>query len=103
MGRQELPTSADAEFENCEQEEDGVSTDQTSKASTADAGTLGEEVGVESVGMEEHRSQVEEDGEDDGESESGMWGHSPLPEHVRGNNPAQLSKPRDRPIQCGNL
>jgi hypothetical protein len=33
MGRQELPTSADAEFENCEQEEDGVSTDQTSQTS----------------------------------------------------------------------
>jgi len=97
MGRQELPTSADAEFENCEQEEDGVSTDQTAPASTADEGTLGEEGGVEAVGMEEHRSQVEEDGEDDGESESGMWGHSPLPEHVHGNNPAQLSKARGSP------
>jgi hypothetical protein len=97
MGRQELPTRADPEFENCEQEEDGVSTDQTAQSSTADEGTLGEEGGVEEVGMEEHRSQVEEDGEDDGESESGMWGHSPLSEHVHGNNPTQLSKARGSP------
>ncbi len=74
-----------------------MSTDQTSQASTTDEGTLDEEDGVEEVGMEEQRSQVEEDGEDDGESESGMWGHSPLPDHVHGNNPAQLSKARGSP------
>ena len=82
MGQQELATSAAVECENCEQEEAGVSMDQTVQASTPDEDQHGEQHGLEEVGTEEHRSQVEEDGEEDRESESGLRGHSPLPQSM---------------------
>jgi hypothetical protein len=53
-----------------------------------------EQHGVEEVGTEEHRSQVEEDGEEDNESESGLWGHTSLPQNVHDSNPSQFSKSR---------
>jgi hypothetical protein len=97
MGQHELPTSAHGECENCEQEEGGVSTDQTAEASTVHQGQHGQQGGDEEVRTEEHSSQVDDYGEDDGESDSGLWGHSPLPQHVHGNNPAELSKTRGLP------
>ncbi len=60
-----------------------MSTDQTAQTSTVDQDQHGQQGGDEEVGTEEHGSQVDEDGEDDGESDSGLWGHSPLPEHAR--------------------
>jgi hypothetical protein len=40
MGQEELATSDDDECENCEQQDTGVSTDQTAQVSTAHEGPV---------------------------------------------------------------
>ena len=70
----------------------GNGTHQTGETSTADKDQHDEEHSLQEGGTQEQLSQHEEDGEED--CEIGLWGHSPLTQHVHDNNQTESSKTR---------